>query len=205
MNTKLLGVSLASMFGDYENVFENISTEKVKKLILIPIIGFALLFAQMFSESYFPWWKGFIIGLLCGFIFGWFGIWLYVKIFYGLCWVMRHDLKHKIFRNITYSSFGALLFFALTGLIFQIGSIYFKISWFSGSAFLILGILWSGFSFAKILNAQRKAYFSSIILSFLFLVTLLLIIAYFVPFINKQIGSVIQNIGFLKNSIMINQ
>jgi len=200
----ILAFALNAMYGDAVKTLSLLSIQMLPRLILIPTSGFALACGQMFSDNYVPWWAGFIIGVLFGAVWGLFAIWLFTKAFYILFWFARRSITHTVYTNLVYASFGPLLFFALTGLILHLGGMYLEVSWYSGSAFMILGILWSGFSFARILNAQKRSYFSTGFLSFFFLVSMLLIVSYLFPLANQQINQFIQSIEFLRNHIFVN-
>lgn len=204
MFIKLLDISLSAMYDDFEKASKYIAEINKKNLALIPAIGFIFLYAQIFGEFYIPWWVGVFIGLLNGILFGWIVMWVYARVMYGLCWLLKINIDFDFLLRIFYSSFGALLFFSLTGLIFYLGNLYLRLSWYSGSAFLIMGILWSGYSFTKFLKNNTKNLKRIIVLGLIFLIILLFSVAYFIPLINRQIAMIIQNIEFLKNSILIN-
>lgn len=201
----ILALSLESMYGDPHRLLSLLREGGVRRLILIPMLAFSLASGQIFSENYLPWWVGFFVGLLWGAFFGFVGIWFCGKLFYIFFWFARKEVSPSIFSNLTYASFGPLLFFSLTGMVLHLGGLYLSVSWYSGYAFMILGILWSGFSFARLVNAERPAYFSTTFLSLLFLTSFLLFVSYLFPLVYKDINAFVREVEFLKSHIIINE
>ncbi|MFA6979336.1 MAG: hypothetical protein WC209_08445 [Ignavibacteriaceae bacterium] len=203
-NISIWDLGLNSMYCESSRIYSLLNSRKFSKLIFIPIVSFALSFAQVLSDNYIPWWSGSIVGLIFGGLFGWLGVWILARIFYVLFWFSRKDIDKEIFWNIFYLSFSPLLFFSLTGLFLLLGGKYLEVSWYSGSPFMILGLLWSGFNFGRSLNTEGKIYFSSVVLSIIYLVTFLLLVSYIFPIAIKQINELITSISFLQNKIIIN-
>lgn len=197
-------LGLNSMYCESSKLYSLLLSQHFSRLIIIPILGFALSFAQVLSDTYIPWWSGSIIGLFVGGLFGWLGSWILAKIFYILLWFARKNFNKELFWNIFYLSFAPLLFFSATGLFLLLGGKYLEVSWYSGSPFMILGLLWSGFNFGRALNTENKIYFSTVFLSIVFLVTFLLLVSYIFPIVIKQINDIILGINFLQNKILIN-
>lgn len=202
---KFLDVGLHSMFGEPGMLKEEIKDVSARQLLIIPILAFSFILAQSFSDYFIPWWFGLILGGICGGIFGLIGIQIFIALFYIFFWFARQDIKYEEYKSVIISMFGPLLFFGIVGLFLKFGGSYFEIfeiSWYSSAPFLVIGILWGGISFARMLFYDGKSKFGAIVLSVLFCVALFLILNSFFPLVINGIGTFIQNIKWISDKII---
>jgi hypothetical protein len=198
-----INVGLNTMYGDPTRISEVLKVRKMQALIWLPVLAFAFSCGQINSDNYIPWWAGFIVGSLWGGLFGFIGVWIIVKLFYVFYWFGHQQTKMYVYENMMYASFGPLLFFAFTGLTFHFGGIYFSVSWYSGTVFMVLGLLWSGFTAARLFYTDSKVHISTLILSLFYIVSFLLIITYLFPIIQNEIILLIRSIPFINNKVLI--
>ena len=195
-------IALEATFGDPARAADAASARSAL-ILAVPCLGLALLCACVFAEALFPVKSGYILGFLVGAVLGSAGWVALGAIAYFPFSLLSPGATLGDFIRWHGTGAGPLMVSAVLSVVLHLGSIYyFKLPWYSGSIFLILGLVWSSFSMLRIVHAKIRGKVGLVFLGFYFALVVPTGVGYLLPVIAQEVVSVLQDWGLMKDVVL---